>query len=250
MKKTRFFICVPVRNEAGTIGDLLTSIFSFELDEGDSLFIIIADNGSVDNTAEIARKALGQRGKVISATKMQDHHNYPREEAFRASFFYSESPDDIMCFFDADDSDIPSDWLRCVKRKIRKGYVAASGPYRYDFKEWYWKTANWFANWFIMPLLPYVLHAVYGKKAAIIIGGNFAATREALNDIGGIPQVEPLDDDPAIAMRLVRLAGPVAFTNRMAVKSSARRYYKYGVGKTQKKYFERFMKIYKEEEKK
>jgi glycosyltransferase involved in cell wall biosynthesis len=53
-KDLRISLVIPVRNEAATISDLLTSIYSQTLQASE---IILVDGGSVDNTVQVLRKA-------------------------------------------------------------------------------------------------------------------------------------------------------------------------------------------------
>jgi glycosyltransferase involved in cell wall biosynthesis len=60
-KDLRVSLVIPVRNEAATISDLLTSIHSQTLRASE---IILVDGGSVDNTVQILRKAVQEEASL------------------------------------------------------------------------------------------------------------------------------------------------------------------------------------------
>ncbi|MCL4405038.1 MAG: glycosyltransferase [Patescibacteria group bacterium] len=232
----KFSIVVPAYNEEELIGKLIASVKAQVLDRGDSLEMIVVDDNSTDRTAEIAGELLQGFGRVVSESRRGT--NFARERGF------VESKGDVICFIDAD-CEIPRDWLANVKRLIGKGYVAVSGPYYYHFNNVGMRIVNWMAMRIVLPILPHVLHLFYRKKAAVVIGGNFAVTREALNAIGGLPPIMFWGDDATTAMLLVRKAGRVAFSHKVWAVTSPRRFYKRGFVKLQERYNKAYFDAYR-----
>ena len=98
------FIIIPARNEAEAIGDVVRRV----VDRVDA--VIVADNGSTDSTAQIAREAGAQ---VVSAPKV----GYGR--ACLAGLERAQSAD-IIVFMDGDGADDPAD-LDALVRPIADG---------------------------------------------------------------------------------------------------------------------------------
>ncbi len=229
-------IVVPARNEAGVIEKTLLSVMSQELDGSDELEIIVVVNDSTDDTAEVAKKVLNSSGRVVFENRRGA--NFARQKGFK------ESTGDIVCFVDAD-SWIPPRWASNVKEILQRGYAGVSGPYHYNFPELRLRVANWLFNWIVLPTLPDLLYVLYRKRAAVVLGGNFAATREALRKIGGIPTTDlKKGDDAVIAMLLARKAGRVAFSHKVWAVSSPRRYEEYGAKRVQKEYADAYFGAY------
>jgi glycosyltransferase involved in cell wall biosynthesis len=223
----RFSVVIPAFNEAAHIERVVEAVQAQILEEGDSLEIIVVDNNSEDGTAAAARARLGENGKVI--LEKQPGPNFARQCGFL------ESTGDVICFIDSDCS-IPQDWVRNIRSEIEKGAIAVSGPYYYGFA---WGYQNWLNKFYVsvvLPAIPFVLEALFRRRAAVIIGGNFAATREALRMIGGIPPVEFWGDDAMIAMMLARRVGKVKFSMKVWAQTSPRRYDEKGFWRLTYKY--------------
>ncbi len=64
--KPHLSIVVPAYNEEGRLGDSLDKISAYLSREGLSGEVLVVDDGSRDRTAEIARRKLGRRGRVVT----------------------------------------------------------------------------------------------------------------------------------------------------------------------------------------
>ncbi len=224
----KYSFIIPMHNDGKKAVETIQSILNQEIDRGDAIEVVAVDNNSTDDSVKIIREFLGGRGRVVSEIEKQGP-NAARRKGME------EATGDVLCFVDADTT-IPPDWLTGVERAIREGYVAVSGPYYYNFDQLYLRAVNWLFTWLVLPVIPYVLYGIFRKKAAVVIGGNFAVTRKALEAIGGIPDVDFYGDDARIAMLLVRKVGPVAFSHRVKAFTSPRRYYRDGAKELQAKY--------------
>lgn len=224
----KFSIIIPAYNEHESITRAIGAIQGQILDREDSYEIIVVDNNSSDDTARVAKIALGSTsGKVVSEEKPGP--NLARQKGF------IESTGSIICFLDAD-CWAPKDWLTNIKREIEKGAVAVSGPYYYGFLSIWQRVLNVVYVWIVLPATPLVLRIIFWRKAAIILGGNFAVTREALQKIGGIPPVRFWGDDTKTAILLAQKAGKVKFSVKVWVESSPRRFERVGFWKLNMKY--------------
>ncbi|HEY9165845.1 MAG TPA: glycosyltransferase [Candidatus Kryptonia bacterium] len=211
----KFSVVIPAFNEDAQIAPAVHAVQSQVLKDGDSLEVIVVDNNSSDGTRNAAVIALGGKGKVVS--EKQPGPNFARQRGFL------ESTGDVICFIDSD-CRIPDDWIASIRVEIEKGAIAVSGPYFYGFSTGYQLWLNKLYTRVILPALPSVLRVLFWRRAAILIGGNFAATREALHKIGGIPPIKFWGDDAVLAMMLARSAGKVKFSQKVWAQSSPRRF--------------------------
>jgi glycosyltransferase involved in cell wall biosynthesis len=229
----KFSIIIPAFNEAPHIKRVIMAAKALNLPNGDTKEVIVVDNDSSDATSEIAKKAGAD--KVVLERKRGT--NMARERGFR------ESRGEIVAYLDADCVP-PKDWLIKIKQKLSKeNVVAVSGPYDYEFRGLK-KLMDKFYTKFVLPNISEVLYFLFGKKAGVIIGGNFAVKRSALEAIGGLPPLSFYGDDATTAMLLSRQAGKVVFDPNLLVKSSSRRFEKYGLLPVTLIYAFHYFKVY------
>ena len=222
----KFSIIIPALNEEKNVGKAIAALKRQKID-GD-FEIIVADNNSDDRTVAVAKKAGAD--KVVIEKKIGP--NAARQRGVNAS------NGEILVFLDADS--IPHDnWLSSIEKVLqRKGVVAVSGPYKCG------KPLADFIMWRVYPLVPKLMHFFTTMKGGVILGGNFAAYRSAIEKIGGLPPIKFFGDDTAIAVLLARKVGKVVYTRKVWVESSPRRLEETGIVKVGLIYFRHFFKIY------
>lgn len=210
MKK--FSVIIPAFNEERLIRRAVKSVVKQNIPRKD-FEIIVVDNNSTDKTGEIAKEAGADR--VILEKKKGT--NIARQAGVNSSI------GQIIAFLDAD-CQAPQNWLSQIEKNLsKKGVVATSGPYDHSFKGINNIIDRIYSRG-IMPMLPSVLYFLFGKEAGVIVGGNFALQRWALDAIGGLPPLAFYGDDAATAMLLARNIGKVFFDRTLITKSSPRRY--------------------------
>jgi glycosyltransferase involved in cell wall biosynthesis len=230
MNKKKFSVVIPALNEEKLIDKAITSLQKQSIDR--NLFeIIVVDNGSTDNTFSLAQKAGAD--KVVIETKMGT--NIARQRGVL------ESMGEIVAFLDAD-SEAPSDWLSRIESYLSSDVVMISGPYDYNFSG-ITKFFDYIYTGIIIPVLPSVLYGIFRKKAGVIIEGNFAVWREAINKIGGLPPLVFYGDGAATAMLISRHVGKVKFEPTLKVKTDSRRFQN-GTLKQVLKYASAYLKMY------
>jgi len=107
-------VCIPVRNGAERLPDCLRSLRALDY-PAELIEIVIADGGSTDATAEIARsfgaRVLDNPGRTVAAG---------RNVSFAAASgdFIASTDDDCV---------VPRDWIRCALQAFDTGDVAAVG---------------------------------------------------------------------------------------------------------------------------
>ncbi len=223
----KFSVVIPALNEEEAISRAIKSIESQDIPRN-SFEIIVADNNSDDDTSGAAKRAGAD--KVVLQRIIGT--NPTRQKGVEAS------RGKIVAFMDAD-CIAPPNWLSNIEKVIsHQGVVAVSGPYKYKsfFPD--------FFMWRVYPLVPKLMSFVTGSRGGIILGGNFAAYRSAIDKIGGLPPLKFFGDDTAIAVLMARRAGRVVYSRRVWVESSPRRFKEQGFVKLGLKYFKHYFKVY------
>jgi glycosyltransferase involved in cell wall biosynthesis len=206
-------LIIPAYNEEKYIGRCLESLQKY----GAGIFeIIVVNNNSTDKTSEIARGFTGI--KVICEKEKGPTHARQRG--------YLESTGDIIAYIDAD-TFIVDGWVEKIVKTFsdNKNTVCLSGPFKYYDVSKYQKFLAWI-YWTFMA------HPAYWITGHILVGGNFAIRREALQKLGGFDtSVAFYGDDTNLARRASKL-GKVKFDFDFIIYTSARRMAGQGLLKT------------------
>jgi glycosyltransferase involved in cell wall biosynthesis len=219
---------IPAYNEQDYIGKTIEHIL--KQPEGLVKEIIVADNGSTDQTSEVAKKY--PKVKVVVETRKGT--NWARQAGLNAA------TGDVVAFIDADNW-VPPNWSETAMKYLQKpGVVAVSGPMIYREQGWLARFITF--NVFLLIAYPiyWVVHYIL-KRGGVVLGGNIAAKREALLRIGGLDTSFTFFGDDANTGRRLRKIGKVLFTHRLTVSASSRRFKKHGYFKTTSRYFLNFL---------
>ncbi|MEK7630277.1 MAG: glycosyltransferase family 2 protein [Patescibacteria group bacterium] len=228
----KFSVVIPAFNEEDFVATAVASLKKQNFPRAD-FEIIVVDNNSTDKTSEVAKKA----GADIVVVEIKQGTNLARQRGVL------ESKGEIVAFLDAD-SEAPTDWLEHLEKNLsEQNIVVTSGPYDHSLTGLK-KTIDYLYTRFVIPNLPPVFNFLFGLKTGMIIEGNFAAWRWAIDKIGGLPPLKFYGDGAAIAMLLTRRVGNLFFDPTLNVKSSVRRLEKEGFVKTPLKYAFAWLKIY------
>lgn len=228
----RFSIIIPAWNEAEYVGAAIGAARAQDYPR-EEFEIIVVDNNSADGTSEVAKRAGAD--KVL--LEKEQGTNSARNCGARAS------SGEILAFLDSDCLP-PPDWLHHVERNLAtKKIVATSGPYDLGYVG-IKKYLDIFYTHSLFRAIPQALEFVFRKKAAVIIGGNFAIERGVLDKIGEFPRYRFFGDDTAIAIMIERNVGKVWYDTSLMVKSSPRRLTRHGMLLTAMRYAFHFFKVY------
>jgi dolichyl-phosphate beta-glucosyltransferase len=93
-----FSVVIPAFNEAQRIGETLRQTIQYLAAESPQSELIVVNDGSQDETAEIAREALSQ--SLVRAELLENHPNRGKGAAVRRGLLAARLP--IALFFDAD----------------------------------------------------------------------------------------------------------------------------------------------------
>jgi glycosyltransferase involved in cell wall biosynthesis len=205
-------VIVCAYNEARMIAPCLHSLLA-QTRQPDE--ILVVNNASTDDTAEIARRVPG-----VQVVDEPDKGLVVARETGRR-----RSTAQVLAYIDAD-CRAPITWLERVEARFADAAappVAVTGPYR--FFDWD-RTGRALIRVYDCAIAP-PTHALVHHLAgigAILYGGNFAVRREPLAAIGGFDRsIEFHGEDTNLGRRLTPV-GRVDLARECWVWTSARRY--------------------------
>jgi glycosyltransferase involved in cell wall biosynthesis len=176
--------------------------------------LLVINNASTDATAAVARqipnvRVVDEPRKGLVVARERGRH---------------EAHGDLLVYIDADCRP-PVWWLARIERHFERdpSLIALSGPYR--FYDWDWfgcllvRAYDYTLAPFAQLLAKYIL-----RLGTLFYGGNFAARRDALEQIGGFDtSIEFHGEDTNVGRRLFEV-GKVSFMYDCYLYTSARRY--------------------------
>jgi glycosyltransferase involved in cell wall biosynthesis len=197
-------LVIPAYNEEAYLGACLDAAVKHAGPK--ACEIIVVDNDSTDRTREVAQRYP----QVVYLFE-------PRKGITKArQCGYLHSRGDILAFVDAD-TIMPEGWIEQVEQQFRKDdrLACLSGPYRFYDLPWLRRSIASF--WFVAAR-PMSLAFGY-----LVVGGNFAIRRSALDAMGGFDlSIEFYGEDADIARR-ARKFGRVCFMPDLVMPTSGRR---------------------------
>jgi glycosyltransferase involved in cell wall biosynthesis len=223
----RLSIIVPAYNEQDYLPDCLEHLLAEvrRCPDPDAVEVLVVDNASVDATAEVARRVPGVR--------VVHEPNKGLTKARQAGL--QAATGELIGYVDAD-TRMPPGWIARVLRTFERHprVVCVSGPYiYYDAK--HWQRAMVRLYWVLLA------SPAYWMTRYMVVGGNFAARRSALEQIGGFDtEIAFYGEDTNIARRL-HTAGKVKFMLRLPMRTSARRLQEEGMAVMAGKYVANFL---------
>ena len=208
-------VVIPAYNEGDYLLSCLESIKN--QDYAREYEVIVVDNASTDNTAEIARD---WGAKVVYEGK--------RSPACARQKGTEVATGKIIAFIDAD-TQAPAHWLSTIVWRFlcEPEMVAISGPYAYCDAGKFSKLSSYIGNFFSI-ITDQLFRKVFGKGGAIW-GCNFAVRRSALLEVGGFDtSIKFYGEEYELSLRL-KEAGKGCIMPRLFVLTSARRLKRIGI---------------------
>lgn len=223
----RLSIVIPAYNEQDYLPACLEQVLAEvrRCPDPEAVEVLVVDNASVDATADVARQIPGVR--VVH--EPQKGLTRARQAGLQAA------RGELLGYVDAD-TRMPPGWINRVLRTFDRypHVVCVSGPYiYYDAKRWQRAMVRLYWIFLASP--------AYWMTRYMVVGGNFAARRSALEQIGGFDtQIAFYGEDTNIARRLSK-AGKVKFMLRLPMRTSSRRLRAEGMAATAGKYVANFV---------
>lgn len=203
---------IPAYNEAANIGKCLDSIFRELERKSYESEIIVVDNASTDETAEIA----GRYPEVIVVSESRKGITFARQAGL------ARGSGDLIANVDADTMLTPG-WIETTFREFSRDprLVCLSGPFiYYDAPRF---VRFWTRLFYCAGFPTYVVNRFLLRAGSMVQGGNFICRRSALEQVGGFnTAIAFYGEDTDIAQRLCRV-GRVKFTFRLPIYASGRR---------------------------
>ncbi len=198
-------LVIPAYNEEKYISPCLESVVKYRTD--DIIEVIVINNASTDNTAAIAKKFPGVR--------VVDEPEKGLTKARQRGLI--EAKGDLIGYIDAD-TRMPPGWIDQALTQFAKNpdMVCLSGPFRYyDLPPFQKFLAE--ALWLITAPITYLI------TGYMVLGANFIARRDALENIGGFDtSIAFYGEDTNIAARLSKV-GKIKFMMGFFIFGSGRR---------------------------
>jgi len=197
-------IVIPALNEEKSLPDCLKSLRN--QDYMGSYEIIVADNGSTDETARIARDF----GTCVIPCPEKKSAVYARQTGA------DSVQGDIIAQADAD-TIYPRDWLSRIANRFEKHpeVVAVAGRHVYTEPPWWAR-----AEYAIMIGIAWLTVPIFGRPL-VVSGATFAFRRETFLALGGYHGIAHAPDEWGIASRLSKM-GKVSYDKDLCVITQRR----------------------------
>ncbi len=133
-ERPRLFIVVPVLNEAGNLSRLSGSLSALNQEFSDrfSLRVILVDDGSTDNTSELAKQAAAESGFALEILRHET--NLGPGKAFSTAFVHLSSTlreNDLVLTIEGDNTS-RLELVRQMLTRMNEGYdTIFASPYMY-----------------------------------------------------------------------------------------------------------------------
>lgn len=197
-------VVIPALNEEEFLPDCLESLRN--QDYQGEYEIIVADNGSTDGTARIARN-FGAR--VVSCSEKKSVF-YARQVGADAAC------GDIIAQADAD-TVYPRNWLTRIAGRFSSHPDTAAVAGRFIYKD----PPSWAKfEYFLRDCGNRLTAALFGRPF-LVSGATFAFRRRAFLNVGGYQNISYSADQYAISSRLIKM-GKVAYDRNLYVLTSSR----------------------------
>ena len=222
-------IVIPAYNEEKNIAETIKAVLAQDYPDFE---VIVVNNASTDNTAEVAGKFPV---KVI--TEMRKGLLWARECGRQ------NANGEIIVNIDADC--LPEkDWLSrgAIHFKNSK-IVAVTGPYDYYDGPIIFRKTSLFVQRYIYSIFSYLLQLSFIKSGAVLIGGNNFIRAEVLKEAGGYNTDLTFYGEDTDTAKRVSKYGKVAFDKKLTMKTSARRFKAEGTLNITFKYLFHFFKV-------
>lgn len=225
----RFSVIIPARNEEEYLQATLESVQSQITDA--PYEIIVVDNGSVDNTAEVAKQA---GVKVIH----EPDPGLPRARESGRLIAKGE----YLTYIDADTT-MPVDYLSRVNAELQKhpDLIGVSNPFRFLDGSNAQNFLIFIYFHFFYRLQTIMLRLLGGSNQ--LIGGSFTVQAKTLEKAGGFnTDLKFFGEDTEISKRLGKY-GKISFLYTLVAETSARRFKINGTFKTAYVYIRNYFSV-------
>lgn len=203
-------VIIPARNEASGIAACVGGVL---LSSNIDLHVLVVDDASTDNTAEIVRSMAAQdaRLKLIASAALPAGWNGKQHACWQGA---QAATAPLLCFLDADVRLHPDALARTVSQMVRERAALLSGFPRQITGTWLEKLLIPLIHFVLLGLLPMRNLRLTTKPAYAAGCGQFLLVdREAYTRSGGHEAIRHTMHDGLLLPRLLRSRG---YTTRLA----------------------------------
>lgn len=201
-------IVIPAYNEEKTIEQCLAALVKQKTDK--ELEVILVDNNSSDNTAEIA-KTFSKRLNIRMVKELKKGRGAARARGFK------EAKGEVILSTDAD-TVVPPDWIEGLTGFFASPKViAVTGTTKVRDS----KLLTNIAMSILQPLFMHLYRIYIGHYW--LSGFNFAIRKDIYEESGGFDDNLNTLEDVDLSVKVAKL-GRIVFTARYPVQTSGRRY--------------------------
>lgn len=201
-QQTTISIIIPARNEEANIGKCLTSIMQQSYPK--NLFeVIVADDFSTDNTANVVRLFSNENVSLIQLTDFATAENLNSYKKKAIEIAITKASGDLIVTTDAD-CIVSSTWLRTISnfyQKYKPAFIAA--PVAYHDENNFLKI---FQSLDFMTLQGITGASVYKKFLNMCNGANLAYEKKAFIEVGGFKNIDAIasGDDMLLMQKIYK----------------------------------------------
>ena len=174
-------VIIPTLNEESYIGDCIASVLNCDYPK-EKLEIIVCDNGSTDNTIQIAQ-SLGAKVIIDRSKKIGGLRNLG----------YKLSSGEVLGFLDADCT-VTKDWIKNAIAILRKDHVGVTGAPCMPPETGSWIEKTW--GFYVQ-----TQHGSNGE-ARYINSGNCFIRKDVFRLVGGFSETLESSEDTDICFRI------------------------------------------------
>ena len=222
-------VVIPAHNEEASIAETLTAVLAQDYPDFE---VIVVDNASTDATADVVRK--------FPVTLI---HETRKGLLWARECGRVHATGDIIANIDADC--LPEkNWMsKAVPHFNEERIIAVTGPYDYHDGHSIFRKSSRMLQKYAYTTISELVQLPLVRTGAVLIGGNNFIRASVLENVGGYNTSLTFYGEDTDTAKRISPHGKVLFRDRLAIKTSARRFKAEGTLNLTTKYLFHFFKM-------